>query len=90
LSGTPEEAESNAHSNEPTHSVFSPQLLTWGIRLLTVAYISFALYQLLADDEVRLHLLHAAIRTLQTTARLFGGWALNVESHYNEYVNTLH
>ena len=90
MSGTPEETERDARQDEPTHSIFSPELLTWTIRLLTVAYISFALFQLLSDDEVRLHVLHGIIRVLQSTARLLGGWALNVESHYNDYVNTLH
>lgn len=42
------------------------------------------------EDEIRLHILNALMRVLQTIARISGGWALACEKAYNDYANTLH
>lgn len=90
MSGTPTPDEPNAHQDEQPDTKLSPQLLIWAIRFLTIAYLATVMYNLLSEDEIRLHLLHGTVRLLQSLARLFGGWALLVENHYNEYVGTLH
>lgn len=42
------------------------------------------------NTDFRLPALHAVIRTLQTTARVLGSWAINLEKTYNEIAESLH
>lgn len=90
LSGSSGENEHNAPKPEPEVEVTPGELFVWFLRFATVGYTIGFLSRLWADDEIRLHVLHASVRVLQTTARIVGGWALKTEKSYNEYVNTLH
>ena len=90
LSGPAGENEYDASEPEPEVQVAPGEFLTWFVRLATVGYLAGLTVRIVSDEEIRLRLMHLSIRLLQTTARVFGGWALKTEKNYNEYVDTLH
>lgn len=46
--------------------------------------------QMFDEDQIRLHVLDTLVKILQAIARLAGGWAIECENAYNQYVNVLH
>lgn len=79
------ESLSSEDAREDQNTLVEPFL--WTLQFITVTYL---FYRMWTDDEIRLHVLHAITRILQTLARVLGGWALEFEQAYNEYVKSLH
>lgn len=90
LSGPPAEDEPNAPELHPEVEVDIQQFVIWSVRLAAVGYFTVLLYGLWNDTEIRLHLLHLTTRFLQSSARTIGGWGLQAESLYGEFVDSLH
>ena len=87
---TPGENEPNSYPVESEATRNQAEILVWIIRFTAASYLIFTLYTLLQNDEIRLHVLHGSIRFLHSCARLLGGWAIQTEALYNNYVDTLH
>ena len=85
-------------STSPEHQGESEGLLynyTATIATLSAAFLGTIIVSIIVsrmwdEDEIKLHVLDALIKLLQGIARLCGGWALQCENTYNEYVKALH
>lgn len=60
----------------------------WTLTILLVVWGMWIM--MLNDDEIQLHVLNFTVKLLQTVARVIGAWAIVVEDHYNDVVNSLH
>lgn len=90
LSGPPAEDEQSPHDNKQEAQVSVAELLIWFVRLTAIGYALGLVTRLLSEDEIRLQLMFNLIRLFQSVARTVGGWALETEKAYNEYVESLH
>jgi hypothetical protein len=93
----PEEAagnESNTCNGEAEDQEFlrnyTATIATLSATFFATIIISVIVTQMWNEDEIKLHVLDALIKILQTMARLFGGWALECERTYNDYASALH
>jgi hypothetical protein len=75
---------------EPANQEVARELLLGIIGFTAASYITGIVILMSKDDELRLQVLHTTLQVVQHVARLFGGWALHLESAYNKYVDTLH
>ena len=65
-------------------------IATLGAAFFGTIIVSIVVSRMWNEDDIKLHVLDALIKILQGIARLCGGWALQCEHTYNEYVNALH
>lgn len=90
LPGSPGEDESVSPESRRETEVHPFELFIWFVRVAAVGYFAFVLYQLWGDTEIRLHFLHFTTRLLQSSARTIGGWGIQTEQLYGEFVDSLH
>lgn len=69
---------------------YSAAIATFAAAYVATIIIAIIVSRMWNEDEIRLHILDALIRILQTIARFCGGWALACEKAYGDYVNALH
>lgn len=86
--------ESSAYSNEGEDQELLPSysatIAAFTATFFATIIISIIISRMWDEDEIKLHVLNALIRVLQSIARLCGGWALQCEQLYNNHVNALH
>jgi hypothetical protein len=86
--------ESGAHDDEAEGQGFlfhySTAVGVFTATFFATIIISILISRMWNEDEIKLHVLDALMRLFQAIARLSGGWALECERTYNEYVNALH
>ena len=68
----------------------APAIATLSAAFFASIIVSIIISRMWDEDEIKLHLLDILIRFLQSIARLCGGWAIECEKTYNDYVNALH
>jgi hypothetical protein len=90
MSSTPGENESIPSNFQSKVEDSAGEYVVWIIRFAIISYMFGIATRLWSDEETRLRLMHLSIRMFQNIARLFGGWALEAEKSYNQYVESLH
>lgn len=84
---TPSEREAEAQGF--LHN-YTAAVATLSATFAATIIISIIVARMWDEDQIKLHVLDYMIKMLQAIARLCGGWALECERTYNEYVNALH
>jgi hypothetical protein len=91
MSGPAGEYEPAPPADQRQDKVFlSKSTPAWLLGVSTVGVLSYAMFSMWDDEEIRLHVLHTLVKLLQAVARVIGMWAIEFERAYNEAVDVLH